>query len=197
MASKPRYTGILAEPIDHRKIAGSLGLLADSSDNQFKEKYKMELVDRLAALFAHYGIPPKDEFAMAKLALALASAHVPGFKDITYGTKRPGRPRKWDFVRLTELYADVQSLVRDGKNEHQACRVLATSGRYAKRYRGCKHKTLHRRYLESKKFNPSTFALFGHRPPSLFGSGPAISDPILRVIEQHALYADKNQRNSA
>jgi hypothetical protein len=155
-----RYSGILAEPVlwEYPRPSILLGDPTPDEVDRMAQANSRQLAERMAALFRHYGINPADDFAFGQLALKLAIDWVPGFQVVFKPPKGVGRPSKWKGgIKGVELFADVKALVRKGHSERAACRILATSPKYAERYKGEKERNLHRRYLEALKNAPSFF----------------------------------------
>jgi hypothetical protein len=138
MTSK-KYKGILAKR--YRPFIG--GLLA--SPEQVEEIQAAEQRQRIEALFQHYGIDQKKSDACARLVLALAQDHVPGFQILPDDAKAYGRPKEWDGSRYWELYADVKSLEKKGLSALSACENLSRRDRY----KGYSKENLYRRYQEA------------------------------------------------
>lgn len=105
----------------------------------------IERAKKMSILLEACGIASDDPDGWYKLAYSLACDYVPGFKR----AKRRGRPGKWQGQKSLDLYADVQLFISEGKTATGACQILASSGRFKKRYGGMKADSLHRRYQEA------------------------------------------------
>ncbi|MCH8113117.1 MAG: hypothetical protein IH905_14385 [Proteobacteria bacterium] len=113
------YTGILKEPMRlPRKTV--LGPTLEEQNAQSMVAF----LDRVVALFKHYGIDPKKDNAWSDLAVSLARDHVPGFQ---YDGRKPGAPNKraGDDVRI---YFRVKLLVAEGQSISNACRIIEKRG---------------------------------------------------------------------
>jgi hypothetical protein len=142
--AKPQYEGILSEPLS-LPVAG---LLAD--EDELNREYAEEYLKRVKALYQHYGVKLGQPGADRKVALSLAKDHVKGF---TIKGRARGRPRKWDYVKLMELYADVRDLEnRRGMTRLSACAHLAGQ---SPRYEGETTKNLYERLAEFKTKEPT------------------------------------------
>jgi len=113
----------------------SLGLLGDMVATEAKKKERDDWLadqvgERLALLFAHYGVTDVNDWA--KLALALAIDHVPGLR-IREQRKKSGPRKFWSDERYCELLAAVERLkLEKGCGDSEACKILATSSKFAK-----------------------------------------------------------------
>jgi hypothetical protein len=98
------YTGILARPL-------KLGYTV------------IEFGERIGALFEHYDIDPREPEAGFRLALKLATAHVPGFAG-----SRSGRKSTFSAGEMIIIFVEVEKLTR-ATNPHlsarEACDQLA------------------------------------------------------------------------
>jgi hypothetical protein len=105
---KPNYKGKLAEPLHRDNYFRTPGLLANPDEvaRRGEEDLSKELICRLDLLFLHFGIDKTDWMS---LAIALAIAHVPGFR---WG-KRKGPEKIWDSTTYTELLATVELLKKE------------------------------------------------------------------------------------
>jgi hypothetical protein len=124
---KPPYTGVLAEPFDTRE--GPAGLL-----------------NRWIALCAHYGVDHTHEHSGYDLAMALASAHVPGFQPAAAAAKG-GRPKS-NPVTAVKLVLHVMRLEEKVGSIGRACELL--SERHPS-YKGMKPSTLRSRFYAATK----------------------------------------------
>lgn len=110
------------------------------------------LLERLAELYKHFGIQPKQEGADFQLLMKLAERHVPGFQIAKLNQRKRGRPAKWKGEAGVRLYVDVQLLVqREGTSVLGACKHLVKQPEY----RNMSPETLHSRYQEFKKIEGS------------------------------------------
>lgn len=143
-AKKPKYSGILAQPLVWQTPGN--GLLS-SSEAECQKRNSSALAERFVALYRHYGIDHRESGAGATLALALAREHVPGFQVLSAPPRGRGAPSKWKGAQDWDLYADVRFLVRNGGHSAaNACRLLTKRPPY----RGKNDGTLLRRYHKVK-----------------------------------------------
>ncbi len=91
-----KYSGVLATPMRfHRYPRETLvgGVVPEETwrAKQVEDERKNleQFVERVVALFKHYGVAPGD---FATLAMKLAQAHVPGFRFREPGERGRGRP---------------------------------------------------------------------------------------------------------
>ena len=114
----------------------------------------------MTLLMKHYDI--RDRTDMSALALALASAHVPGFKIVPETTTTKGRKRKWDGLRLQELFETVNMLKsKQHLTEKAALKFMVNAEQYAAvwrpplRHKGSKQQwieTLESRLQDAKRY---------------------------------------------
>lgn len=137
------YTGAFAEPIPVSKPADEI------------EAMRTVYFERLPALYEHYGIDMCEPDSEARLVMAVAKAHVPGFQ-ITERKKRGRSPTS--FVWLANLRRRVNALKAKGHKEHRALKLLAEEygmtldtlrSRYREATRG-KHKKIVDHFLEMR-----------------------------------------------
>jgi hypothetical protein len=136
------YNGVLREPIiiDDVGFATNIPSIGE------------QLTLRWCALFEHFGIDQQSKDGMFQLAKALAENHVPGFQEIPHSRhlkSKGGREKKWDWMKLIELWCDVEEKKRTGMSARTACSNLIKSSK-TDRYKGQKLGTLYRRYVEAK-----------------------------------------------
>lgn len=83
------------------------------------------------------------------LTLALASEFVPGFRIKNLDRERSkGRRKEWDAMKYCQLLADAQTLMNEKtRSLSEVCRILATNGRYAKRWGKYSKRTLENRLI--------------------------------------------------
>jgi hypothetical protein len=149
----PAYTGILLTPVyiptddisnPEKRVTAIL--------TGFKKRY--------AALLEFYGVDPSRPDTDFRLALALAGAHVPGFRVDGPLPKKRGRtgPKlEWTAIRLIGVLNDVDALTRAKHTSAlNACRLLCTLPKYKTRYGGMKHRSLYTVYQEVARFRPRT-----------------------------------------
>jgi hypothetical protein len=166
------YNGALAEPIMLRPPPTFWGAAVPKRIAAYQKKLSRHqrasaaVVQRqrsrkLALLFDHYGIADKED--MAKLALALAVAHIPGFKvQFPEAKSKKGRKRKWHPDRLEELHRTVQSIKQQHRfTDRHALTFIVNNQRHAatwgvpKEHKGPKQQwteTLESRLQEAKSF---------------------------------------------
>ena len=105
--SKPLYTGRLGKTIARRKM----GLLADEADFIAEaNRITDEMYSKLPDLFYAHGVEAGNWKA---LGLALAKAHVPGFKV----ADPAGRPTEWSKFHKAEFKLDVDAFIERTKPE--------------------------------------------------------------------------------
>lgn len=108
-----KYSGRLSEPV----VKARLGPLADDSAVQNEStRIAGELVKKMPLLFEAHGI---EEGNYAALAMALATAHVPGFKII----QPAGRPEEWTAADKAALRVDIDLLKAEKAAEGRAITV--------------------------------------------------------------------------
>jgi hypothetical protein len=161
-AKRRRYSGELAAPIVRPAPPAFEGAVTDQRVEKFWRDYskherkaeqiiKQKLLQKITLLMEYYGI--RDQNDMPSLALALASAHVPGFKVIPERVPMPklnvvqptdgimlvpetqtkkGRKRQWDGPRLTGLF-EIVSLVKSRHNlsDKQALKFIVNNPQHA------------------------------------------------------------------
>jgi hypothetical protein len=127
------YKGALAEPL---QVPSYL-----SSQEEWNE-YGKALVQKTDLLMAEFGIDPTNPDADARLMMALAIRHVPGFRP----KKQGGRSKRKD-DDLIVIYM-TRSMLRDGISARTASRLLARTG-----YVPGKPETIRRRY-RARKMRP-------------------------------------------
>lgn len=115
----------------------------------------LKTFEKLPMLFEHYDIHEKGESRWCSLAIALAFDFVPAFQ--VDRSKSPGRKNEWDMLTLTWLYMDVRAETKSrsdrGKtlSELDACRQLLKREPWNAMTKIKDAKTLHNRFIESKK----------------------------------------------
>jgi len=139
LVPKRRYTGMLATPIRIPTLPTFSGAVTRSRVRKFWKDYKqhqkkVEALERdqkeekIRLLHQHYGIPGRD---MEALALALAAAHVAGFKVLDGNRRKRGRKKEWDGPKLEALYQDVQAVkAAERCNVRQALKFIAKDPSY-------------------------------------------------------------------
>ncbi len=153
----PKYEGKLNTPLSLLPEVAGPGL---QSVTEILEHGKGELTERLWLLLRHYGISFDDPEHWYKLALALASEHVPGLR-----VERRGADLTWNFQKERQLYDDIEAKIREGRTKSKsvnksarwACRVLAKKEPYSSisaDNEGARANSLYTRYEKCK----STFA---------------------------------------
>jgi hypothetical protein len=112
-----RYLGELPIPIIRPAAPTFEGAVTPARVEEFWRDYEnhereaerfieQKLLQKMTLLCEHHGIG--DQQDMSALALALAIAHVPGFKIVPETKTRKGRKRKWDGSQLLELLKAVE-----------------------------------------------------------------------------------------
>lgn len=100
------YSGVLATPIVRQMTLGLLHL--------GDRRYEDELIEKIPALFAHYGILRTDRLDWQRLAIALAFDHVEGFR-IVDPPKRRGPRLRWTLEGCKALVAAIEAEQRAGR----------------------------------------------------------------------------------
>ena len=152
--SEPKYTGILAEPIDKEiRWKSNTGKGVDA----FNEAY----LARFWAVLAHYHIDVRSDNVWLQLADALLRAHVPAFqlpKFETRGRRRRGpdtnepdtnEPVINEFALNWQIYRDVVDSVSREYTIRAACINLAKGEFYKER--GLTFEAIRTRFYRSKK----------------------------------------------
>ena len=128
-----KFEGVLSKPM---VLPGLLGN-AEAEAKDWKE--------RIDALYERYGVRFGEPGADRRVAMGLAVDVVPGFKTQLPKPNPKGGPiPTWVGLKVFELYADVEVLVRKGKKKSNAFVILSKRARYRK----YSSKTLHRRYYD-------------------------------------------------
>ncbi|MDE2167224.1 MAG: hypothetical protein KGJ66_12920 [Alphaproteobacteria bacterium] len=113
-AKPPLYPGKLNEPLGPSDEPISL------PPGEFE--WRPEFDERFELLFEHFSISNDDAERWKKLSLALAKNHVPGFQEKQPETR--GRPSKWALTDEFVIWYEFDILVKKGKTERQAVRIL-------------------------------------------------------------------------
>lgn len=100
-----KYTGSLGKTITRKRV----GLIAVDAYQAEEKRVNDEMLAKLPDLFKAHAVPGGDWVA---LALALARAHVPGFKII----RRAGRPTEWGLGDKAVFRLDVDTIVVNSGN---------------------------------------------------------------------------------
>ncbi len=140
MRKKPKWPNILSKPI---LLPSMEALLV--SDEERQQQYSEQFGERIEALFQHYDVTGTHDQKWMLLVYRMVRDLIPAFQ-VKY---QKAETKGWRGTGGTELFADVQSLVREGKTERQACKILETSRRFSRRYGG--KSSLWPRYMEVKK----------------------------------------------
>jgi hypothetical protein len=171
MAKKPKWPADLRKPFPLDNPLAKRAEQLDVSESPVSEfnpqgaenqEFVAEVRRRVSAIAAFVdplgeGFPATEGDWLRIIYYLCLYWRIPGFHN-----KKGGRPKKWTDKKREQLFADVMSLVKRGKNEHQACRIIAASpqkyihGNYPKN-----HRTLHREFLRAKE------AFERRRDPSL------------------------------
>jgi hypothetical protein len=132
----------------------------DAYESKTERLIEKKLSQKMMLLMEHYGISDPKDFAA--LALALAFAHVPGFKIVPEVKAKTGRRRKWDGPRLLELLTTVNRLKSQHRlKEKQALTFMVNNQQYRviwgppPRHRGTKQQwieTLESRLQDAKRY---------------------------------------------
>jgi hypothetical protein len=125
------YAGDLAVPISPPRPLGIIESHQSEGQQAYQagwERVSREMERKTLSLFRHFKIVPSSEDAWARLALALAARHVPGFEIKT--PPRVGRPKRdeLDGVRFFLTVRRIQNEERIAGRRATAvaaCRVLA------------------------------------------------------------------------
>ena len=121
-----QYKGVLREPLPpHTAPVGLLGLSNSLPDGMSERDFRKAVIERIAALFKHYGlhvdIPTKSDWQ--KLALHLAMDHVPAFQFAEPESR--GRPHNEtsDEEWLVEFIDSIRS-AKEFRSDKRACENL-------------------------------------------------------------------------
>ncbi len=96
-----KYTGELAKPLD--PMPGFGAVPSKTSGDRVSEVYSQQF----RRLFDHFGIDCNNPSLWVQLSLALAQAHVPGFRH----RKKAGAKKQWDVFKLLQLQRDVDAMI--------------------------------------------------------------------------------------
>ena len=135
---------------------------------------------------------------------------IPAFQILQSKPRGPGASRIWTDRRLCELFADVQSLVRDSAmSEHAACKhIAAHPGKFGRRYSPPKKtqpgdwgKTLHRQFLRAKGMAKHDFPfrmIYFGEGKGLLRPTPEYGPEFMRIaIERYAIARNSTPAKSA
>ncbi len=150
------YSGVLATPMRfHRYPWKTLvgGVVPEETwrakQGEAERKNLEQFVERVVALFKHYGVAPGD---FVTLAMELAQAHVCGFRFREPGERGRGRPSGTDtaeeIIERVELFREIIPLA-DKKGLKQACEII--SKRRGSRCYGVKPATLRKMVTDAKR----------------------------------------------
>ncbi|WGJ13742.1 hypothetical protein QEV83_13755 [Methylocapsa sp. D3K7] len=134
MAKKAKvidYPGELGRPVsiqigDHPPRASS-SAYRDPAQSRFDDYVKEVCRNKLLLLLSHYNIDLEDPKCWEKLALDLASAHVPGFQ-LEFAGSPGGRPITWSDERrgwLAIIVDSVKAQHPNRKTDAKACAFLS------------------------------------------------------------------------
>ena len=145
------YSGVLATPMQvHRagaRILASETLRAREAEAE--RKNLEQFVERVVALFKHYGVAPGD---FATLSIKLAQAHVPGFRFREPGERGRGRPSGIGtgegFIERVEQFREIIPLANK-KGLKRACEIM--SNRRGSHCYGVKPATLRKWVTDAKR----------------------------------------------
>ncbi len=149
-----KYSGVLATPMRfHRYPRETLvgGVVPEETwrakQGEAERKNLEQFVERVVALFKHYGVAPGD---FVTLAMELAQAHVEGFRFREPGERGRGRPSGTgkEFVERVEQFREIIPLA-DKKGLKRACEIL--SKRRGSRCYGVKPATLRKMVTDAKR----------------------------------------------
>ncbi|PZP95534.1 MAG: hypothetical protein DI587_22285 [Variovorax paradoxus] len=137
-----KYTGQLADPIEGRRSG-----LFDTEEQMQADAHRLaaEKISKLPALFLAHGVELGDWPA---LALALAVAHVPGFK-----IKAPaGRPTEWSVADDAEFRLDVDGVRQAGDlTVDRAISKVIASEPWSGKAKGMKIPALRKHYYRANE----------------------------------------------
>ena len=157
------YSGVLATPMQvHRSGARILGgETLRAREAEAKRKNLEQFVERVVALFKHYGVAPGD---FVTLAMKLAQAHVPGFRFREPGERGRGRPSgigtAEEIIERVEQFREIIPLA-DKMGLKQACEIM--SKRRGSRCCGVKPATLRKMVTNAKRASASDRSGFAFR----------------------------------
>lgn len=135
-----KYTGDLGDPIASTR----LGLFSSEEDAE-REAHRIvaKKAEKIPALFQVHGVEVGD---WPSLALALANAHVPGFR---VGAPA-GRPAEWTAADDAEFRLDVDAaLAAGGKTVDRAIETVAKQDRWSKKAEKMKTTALRQHYYRA------------------------------------------------
>lgn len=118
--NEPLEPKLSPPPIESEEYPEDVAPAGASEDPEFA--WRLEYDEKFDLLSDHFSIARDDPERWMKLALALAIRHVPGFQE-----KRPetrGRRRKWEASDEFVLWYEFDVLVKSGKTERQAAKIL-------------------------------------------------------------------------
>ncbi len=184
--TRPKFSGVLKEPMVWMILppAGRqlFGREVTKERRQKADQHNIiQLMERIRALYEHYGIEDGSQNADFHLAIELARDFVPGFEILTAKRRGRGKPKKWGEIKSFELLADVAFLKRKRHSALNACRLLTQLPEYDSRYRGELQKNLYRRYLDAKRDWPS-HGILGKTFAAMKDDGYPIEDWLVEVF---------------
>jgi hypothetical protein len=128
-AKQPHYPGKLNEPLEPRENPPPIESeeypedVAPAETSGAPEfEWRLEYDEKFDLLYDHFSIERDDPERWMKLALVLAKQHVPGFQE--KHTETRGRRRKWEISDEFALWYEFDILVKNGKTERQAAKIL-------------------------------------------------------------------------
>ncbi len=158
------YSGVLATPRQvHRSGAGILLEEEElcAREGEAKRKNLEQFVERVVALFKHYGVAQGD---FVTLAMKLAQAHVPGFRFREPGERGRGRPSgigtAEEIIERVEQFREIL-LLADKMGLKRACEIL--SKRCGSRCYGVKPATLRKMVTDAKRASAGNRSGFAFR----------------------------------
>jgi hypothetical protein len=180
-----KYSGELAKPIVETPPLGLLGYEDYVLDYAHRRAAQKQIA-KLPELFRHFEIDPTEKHRWSKLAIALASKHVPGMR-VTFNAKKSGRRPKWKAGQYAELLSDAEKVRQtDPAMTHKAVieRLLQTDrwgGKGKWEGKGHTPENLTARYREARRMKEErqsaetllgpehdlVLKAFGPVPPSL------------------------------
>ena len=158
------YSGVLATPMRlHRagaRILGGGNPLA-AREAEAKRKDLEQFVERVVALFKHYGVAQGD---FVTLVMKLAQVHVPAFQVRKPGERGRGKPSSIgtteEIIERVEQFREIIPLA-DKKGLKRACEIL--SKRRGSRCYGVKPATLRKMVTDAKRASAGNQSGFAFR----------------------------------
>jgi len=146
------YTGVLGQGIEYRQL-GLLGLLEGDDALQAEvDRQQVEMLLKVPELERALGVIPGD---WRGLALALARAHVPGFRVVA----PPGRPVEWSPMDKYEWSRAVQALrIASSRSLNDCIEKARKVGEWVDKTAGMSAGALRNHFYDGEKLKGSAMA---------------------------------------